>query len=52
MTIRRWERLEALPASGPLIVICNHTSNFDTVMLGDALVAAGRLPRFLGKSEI
>lgn len=52
MTIRRWERLEALPTSGPLIVICNHTSNYDALAVGDALLAAGRWPRYLGKSEI
>lgn len=49
---RQWHDLHRVPKQGGALVVSNHTSNFDTIMLGDALVAAGRWPRFLGKSEI
>ncbi len=49
---RRWTGLERVPRTGPALVVSNHTSNFDAISLGDALVAAGRWPRFLGKADI
>lgn len=49
---RQWHDLHRVPKHGGALVVSNHTSNFDTIMLGDALVSAGRWPRFLGKSEI
>lgn len=49
---RHWRGLHRVPKAGGVLVVSNHTSNFDTITLGDALIAAGRWPRFLGKSEI
>lgn len=49
---RSWEGLHWVPKEGPVLVVGNHTSNFDPISLADALVAAGRWPRFLAKSDI
>lgn len=49
---RSWSGLHRLPGSGPVLVVSNHTSNFDAITLADALVAGGRWPRFLGKADI
>lgn len=49
---RHWSGLHRIPKHGGVLIISNHTSNFDAVALGDALVSAGRWPRFLGKAEI
>lgn len=48
----RFEHLERIPASGPAIVVANHRSYFDPIVLGMAVLKAGRLPRFLGKKEV
>lgn len=52
LVTRRYEGLEHMPATGGALVVSNHTSNFDTLTLGDAVIRAGRWPRFLGKSDI
>ena len=46
------EGIERIPSSGPVIVVGNHRSYFDTVALGMAVLRAGRAPRFLGKKEV
>ncbi|HEX2039751.1 MAG TPA: HAD-IB family hydrolase, partial [Acidimicrobiales bacterium] len=46
------EGSERIPASGPVIVVGNHRSYFDTVALGMTVLRAGRAPRFLGKKEV
>jgi putative phosphoserine phosphatase / 1-acylglycerol-3-phosphate O-acyltransferase len=48
----RFENLERIPSEGPAIVVANHRSYFDPVVLGLAVLRAGRLPRFLGKKEV
>ena len=48
----RFEGMEHVPRSGPLLVACNHISYFDPLAHGYALVRAGRRPRFLAKSEL
>lgn len=48
----RFEHLERIPAQGPAIVVANHRSYFDPIVLGMAVLKAGRLPRFLGKKEV
>ena len=46
------EGLENLPASGPLLVICNHASNADGMLLMAYVVPAmGRPMAWLGKEE-
>jgi 1-acyl-sn-glycerol-3-phosphate acyltransferase len=46
------EGLENLPESGPILVICNHCSNADGMLLmGYIVPAMGRPMRWLGKEE-
>lgn len=49
---RRWSGQERLPSSGGVIVVANHISNADPLLLGEFLIWSGRWPHFLGKSEI
>jgi 1-acyl-sn-glycerol-3-phosphate acyltransferase len=46
------EHLERIPSAGPAIVACNHISYLDPLTNGDAIVRAGRRPRFLAKQEL
>lgn len=46
------EGLERIPRVGPAIVVCNHISYLDPLTNGDAVVRAGRRPRFLAKQEL
>jgi 1-acyl-sn-glycerol-3-phosphate acyltransferase len=48
----RHEGLELIPRRGPAIVACNHISYLDPLTNGDAVVRAGRRPRFLAKQEL
>lgn len=47
-----WSGQEHVPQSGPVIVVANHISNFDPIVLGQFLIWSGRWPRFLGKADI
>lgn len=49
---RHWSGQEHLPRSGGVIVVANHISNADPVLLGEYLIWAGRWPHYLGKSDI
>ena len=44
--------VERIPKHGPVIIVANHRSYFDTVALGLTVLKAGRSPRFLGKKEV
>jgi 1-acyl-sn-glycerol-3-phosphate acyltransferase len=46
------EHLDRIPPTGPAIVACNHISYLDPLTNGDAVVRAGRRPRFLAKEEL
>ena len=46
------EHLDRIPRTGPAIVACNHISYLDPLTNGDAVVRAGRRPRFLAKEEL
>lgn len=52
LTTRRWLGQEHIPATGGVIVVANHVSNYDAVVLGEYLIWAGRWPHFLGKIEL
>ena len=53
LTKRRWAGAEHIPRSGGVIIVANHTSNYDPLLFGEYLVyGAGRWPRFLGKAEL
>lgn len=46
------EHLDRIPATGPAIVACNHISYLDPLTNGEAVVRAGRRPRFLAKEDL
>jgi 1-acyl-sn-glycerol-3-phosphate acyltransferase len=46
------EHLDRIPAAGPAIIACNHISYLDPLTNGDAVVRAGRRPRFLAKEDL
>lgn len=46
------EHLDRIPRTGPAIIVCNHISYLDPLTNGDAVVRAGRRPRFLAKEEL
>jgi 1-acyl-sn-glycerol-3-phosphate acyltransferase len=48
----RIEGLEQIPATGPAIVACNHVSYLDPLTNANAVMKAGRRPRFLAKREL
>jgi 1-acyl-sn-glycerol-3-phosphate acyltransferase len=48
----RIEGLANIPATGPAIVACNHLSYLDPLTNANAVVKAGRRPRFLAKREL
>jgi 1-acyl-sn-glycerol-3-phosphate acyltransferase len=48
----RFEGLEKVPPTGPLIVCGNHLSYLDPFAHGYFVVEAGRRPRFLAKQEL
>ena len=52
LTTRHWYRQDVVPAEGGVLVVANHVSNYDVLVLGEFLIWAGRWPRFLGKSQI
>lgn len=47
-----WDAADALPASGPCLIVANHVSYADPVIIGRYLIWHGRWPRLLGKSEL
>ncbi|MGZ8594912.1 MAG: lysophospholipid acyltransferase family protein, partial [Actinomycetota bacterium] len=48
----RIEGSEQIPATGPAIVACNHLSYLDPLTNANAVMKAGRRPRFLAKHEL
>lgn len=52
LTRRHWYRQDLIPREGGVLVVANHISNYDVLVLGEFLIWAGRWPRFLGKAEI
>ncbi|WP_394276704.1 lysophospholipid acyltransferase family protein [Luteococcus sp.] len=49
---RLWLDQHKVPASGAVLVVSNHISKYDPLVLGDYLISSGRWPRFLGKSDL
>jgi 1-acyl-sn-glycerol-3-phosphate acyltransferase len=49
---RDWRGVEHIPATGPVIVICNHISYADPLVFADFLFSNGRAPRFIGKESV
>jgi 1-acyl-sn-glycerol-3-phosphate acyltransferase len=46
------EHLDRIPQTGPAIIACNHISYLDPLTNGEAVVRAGRRPRFLAKKDL
>lgn len=51
-TRRRYAGLDRIPASGAAVVVCNHLSVADPLVLGTAVHRAGRDAAFLAKAEV
>ncbi|HET9258447.1 MAG TPA: lysophospholipid acyltransferase family protein [Pseudonocardiaceae bacterium] len=49
---RRFEGLEHIPESGPVLVACNHISYLDPVYTGVFMHRKSRIPRFLAKQSL
>ena len=52
ITKRDWRGVSNIPKSGPVIIISNHISYADALVLAHFLYANGRAPRFLGKDSV
>lgn len=52
LTKRDWDGQENIPATGPVIVVCNHLSYADALVWAHFLFKSGRAPRFLGKESV
>jgi 1-acyl-sn-glycerol-3-phosphate acyltransferase len=51
-TKRTWTGMENIPSSGGVIIVPNHVSHFDPLVVAHYLYGAGRWPRFLGKASL
>lgn len=51
-TRRTWLAQENVPPSGGVIIVPNHLSHFDPLVVAHYLYGAGRWPRFLGKASL
>jgi len=49
---RQWRNIERIPSSGPAIVVMNHVSVVDPVLMATFLWDTGRVPRFMIKSDL
>ncbi|MGB3953854.1 MAG: lysophospholipid acyltransferase family protein [Brooklawnia sp.] len=47
-----WRGTENIPISGPAIVVPNHISSLDPVLVGEFLVYNGRWPHFLARANL
>jgi 1-acyl-sn-glycerol-3-phosphate acyltransferase len=48
----RWRHLDRMPAEGGVIVVINHVSHIDTVLMARLIWQSGRIPRFMIKSGV
>ena len=49
---RTWYNSDRLPRTGGVIVVSNHMSYMDALILGEYMIWSGRWPRYLGKAEL
>ncbi|MBO3736265.1 lysophospholipid acyltransferase family protein [Actinoplanes flavus] len=52
LTRKTWHRMNDVPAGGPVILVPNHVSHFDPLVVAHYVWRAGRWPRFLGKASV
>jgi 1-acyl-sn-glycerol-3-phosphate acyltransferase len=48
----RWHHLDRMPARGGVIVVINHISYVDTLLMARLMWQTGRVPRFMIKSDV
>jgi 1-acyl-sn-glycerol-3-phosphate acyltransferase len=48
----RWHHLDRIPATGPVLLAVNHSSQPDTAAVARLVWQSGRIPRFLIKSTV
>jgi 1-acyl-sn-glycerol-3-phosphate acyltransferase len=48
----RWHRLDRMPERGGVIVVINHISYIDTLLMARLIWQTGRIPRFMIKSGV
>jgi 1-acyl-sn-glycerol-3-phosphate acyltransferase len=51
-TKRTWTGMEHIPRTGGVIIVPNHVSHFDPLVVAHYIYGAGRWPRFLGKASL
>ncbi|AEV88219.1 glycerol acyltransferase [Actinoplanes sp. SE50] len=51
-TKRTWLRMDRIPQAGGVILVPNHVSHFDPLVVAHYIYKAGRWPRFLGKASL
>lgn len=52
LTRRTWTGGERIPATGGCLLVVNHTSHSDPLVVGHFVLDHGRVPRYLAKSEL
>jgi 1-acyl-sn-glycerol-3-phosphate acyltransferase len=52
LTRHTWSGMEHLPRTGGVIVVPNHVSHFDPLVVAHWIYGIGRWPRFLGKASL
>ncbi|HYZ35430.1 MAG TPA: lysophospholipid acyltransferase family protein, partial [Pseudonocardiaceae bacterium] len=48
----RWRHIERIPQQGGVLIVVNHVSHADPLLVSKFLLDAGRTPRFLAKEAI
>ncbi|WP_111654266.1 lysophospholipid acyltransferase family protein [Actinoplanes lutulentus] len=52
LTTKTWIGRANVPKTGPVILVPNHVSHFDPLVVAHYVYRAGRWPRFLGKASV
>jgi 1-acyl-sn-glycerol-3-phosphate acyltransferase len=48
----RWHHLDRMPEKGPVLIVMNHVSQIDTILMARLIWQTGRIPRFMIKSAV